>query len=278
MQFLSKDGKFYRDKASGKFIAVPSPSNILNDNAWATIRRISDAGTGANYWAVGDTKSITINGKIGNTDVNQTINAFIIGFDHNAEKEGTNRIHFLIGKSDNNMCGMTDSNYDTSVSGSGWCSMQTVGDSWGWNNNYMRKTFLGNTGTPVAPVENTFLAALPADLRAEMKSCTKYSFDDEAHAVTSTIDYLFLLAEFEVFGALTHAYEEDNSQVQYDYFKAGNSKVAGSWESPATAVNWWLRSIDMEHSTGAYCVVYTSGEAGYYLANYSLGVLPGFCI
>lgn len=26
MQFLSKDGKFYRDKASGKFIAVPSPS------------------------------------------------------------------------------------------------------------------------------------------------------------------------------------------------------------------------------------------------------------
>ena len=26
MQFLSKDEKFYRDKASGNFIAVPSPS------------------------------------------------------------------------------------------------------------------------------------------------------------------------------------------------------------------------------------------------------------
>lgn len=257
---------------------MPSPSNILNDNDWAIIRRISDTGTGANYWAVGDTKSITINGKIGNTDVNQTINAFIIGFDHNAEKEGTNRIHFLIGKSGNNMCGMTDSNYDTSVSGSGWCSMQTVGDSWGWNNNYMRKTLLGNTNTPLTPAENTFLAALPADLRAAMKSCTKYSFDNDAGAVTATTDYLFLLAEFEVFGVLTHAYEENNSQAQYDYFKAGNSKVAGSWENPATAVSWWLRSIDMEHSTGAYCVVYTSGEADYCLAHSSLGVLPGFCV
>ena len=42
-----------------------------------------------------------------------------------------------------------------------------------------------------------------------------------------TTDYLFLLAEFEVFGARYYANDyERNSQLQYDYYKAGNSKIA----------------------------------------------------
>ena len=241
-------------------------------------------GEGENYWNVGDTKSITINGKIGNTNISQTINAFILGFNHNSGKEGNNRIHFLIGKSGDNICGMTDSQYNNVVPSAGWCSMNTSQtNSGGWNNSYMRKTFLGNTGTPAEPVENTFLAALPADLRAEMKSCTKYSDNtggtsSSSSAVTATTDYLFLLAEFEVFGARTNANTaEQNSQVQYPYFKAGNSKVAGSWGSPATALYWWLRSV---YAGGSYyfCGVYTSGTANYYGASASVGVLAGFCV
>ena len=258
--------------------------STLNNNDWGTIRAISDKGEGDNYWNVGDTKSITIIGKIGNTNISQTINAFIIGFNHNSGKEGNNRIHFLIGKSGDNMCGMTDSNYNTQVSATGWCSMNTSNtNSGGWNNSYMRKTLLGNTGTPTEPVENTFLAALPADLRAEMKSCTKYSDNtggtsNTSSAVTATTDYLFLLAEWEVFGVMTYASSyEHNSQVQYDYFKAGNSKVAGSWGSPATAVNWWLRSV-LAGSSGYFCSVSTSGAAGAGIADYSYGVLPGFCV
>ena len=258
--------------------------STLNNNDWGTIRAISDKGEGDNYWNVGDTKSITISGKIGNTNISQTINAFIIGFNHNSGKEGNNRIHFLIGKSGDNMCGMTDSNYNTQVSATGWCSMNTSNtNSGGWNNSYMRKTLLGNTGTPTEPVENTFLAALPADLRAEMKSCTKYSDNtggtsNTSSAVTATTDYLFLLAEWEVFGVMTYASSyEHNSQVQYDYFKAGNSKVAGSWGSPATAVIWWLRSV-YAGASHDFCNVRTSGAAGNGHANNSNGVLPGFCV
>lgn len=285
--FLSKDGKFYvRDGKVLRYTPpMPAKGKTLNEYTWAEIRQISDANLATAYgFKPGDTKTITISGTIGNTTVNQTVDAVILGINHNAEKEGNNRIHFLIGKSGDNMCGMTDSNYDKQVSATGWCSMNTSNtNSGGWNNSYMRKTFLGNTGTPTESVENTFLAALPTDLRAEMKSCTKYSDNtggssNPSSAVTATTDYLFLLAEWEVFGAKTYASSyEQNSQVQYDYFKAGNSKVAGSWESPATAVSWWLRSVYAGNGAG-FCRVLTSGAAGGNGAAYSRGVLPGFCV
>ncbi|UQT48590.1 hypothetical protein M5E87_29370 [Flavonifractor plautii] len=61
----------------------------LNSNTWAAIRAASDADEGANYWSVGDTKSITINGQVGNfTFSNLSISPFILGFNHNSSKEG----------------------------------------------------------------------------------------------------------------------------------------------------------------------------------------------
>ena len=283
----SKDGQ---TTPNAKTVTCPYEVSLsyidstLNNNDWGTIRAIADKGEGDNYWNVGDTKSITITGKIGNTNISQTINAFILGFNHNTGVEGNNLIHFLIGKSGDNICGMTDSQYNTQVSEYGWCSMNKVNsNNGGWKNSYMRNIFLGNGGTPTEPVENTFLAALPADLRAEMKSCTKYSDNtggtsNPASAVTATTDYLFLLAEFEVFGTRTSANaSEKNSQVQYDYFKAGNSKVAGSWGSPATALYWWLRSVHAGYSNN-FCLVATSGSSGTNYANFSYGVLPGFCV
>lgn len=270
------------------FIANARPflakGKTLNEYTWEEIRMISDANKAEEYgFKAGDTKSITINGTIGNTTVNQTVNAVILGINHNAAKEGNNRIHFLIGKSGDNMCGMTDSQYNKQVSAAGWCSMNTSNtNSGGWNNSYMRKTFLGNTGTPTSPAANTFLVALPVDLRAEMKSCTKYSDNtggtSNPASVTATTDYLFLLAEFEVFGTRTNANTaEQNNQMQYDYFKTGSSKIAGSWGSPTTAVRWWLRSVYAGVSD-YFCRVYTSGAVDYTSANRSLEVLPGFCV
>ena len=64
-------------------VEVTLPTNVLNDNSWATIREVSSAGLGANYWAVGDVKEIKINGKVGNTTFsNLAVNAFILGFNH----------------------------------------------------------------------------------------------------------------------------------------------------------------------------------------------------
>ena len=116
-------------------VTVTLPTTSLNDNTWATIKEVSDAGQGENYWSVGDTKRITINGKVGNfTFSNLAIDAFIIGFNHNSSREGTNRIHFQIGKIGGKDVCLCDSQYGSGQSGNGYFNMNpNNSNSGGWN-------------------------------------------------------------------------------------------------------------------------------------------------
>ena len=266
-------------------VSVTLPTTSLNDNTWATIKEVSDAGQGENYWSVGDTKRITINGKVGNfTFSNLAIDAFIIGFNHNSSREGTNRIHFQIGKIGGKDVCLCDSQYGSGQSGNGYFNMNpNNSNSGGWNGSYMRKTLLGNSGTPSSPPANSMLAALPSDLRAVMKSVTKYSDNtggspDNASYVTSTTDYLFLLAEFEYHGARSYANSaEKNFQLQYSYYKAGNSKVKYKHGETGTAAHHWCRSVYVGY-TYTFCLVYTSGSASGNGAGISWGAAPGFTV
>ena len=266
-------------------VSVTLPTTSLNDNTWATIKEVSDAGQGENYWSVGDTKRITINGKVGNfTFSNLAIDAFIIGFNHNSSREGTNRIHFQIGKIGGKDVCLCDSQYGSGQSGNGYFNMNpNNSNSGGWNGSYMRKTLLGNSGTPSSPPANSMLAALPSDLRAVMKSVTKYSDNtggspDNASYVTSTTDYLFLLAEFEYHGARSYANSaEKNFQLQYSYYKAGNSKVKYKHGETGTAAYHWCRSVYVGN-TNYFCRVDTYGSASNGYARYSWGAAPGFTV
>ena len=257
-------------------------NDTLNSNTWAAIKAASDAGDAANVWSVGDTKSIRLNGKVGNfTFSNQSIDAFIVGFNHNSSKEGGQRTHFAIGKISGKLVALCDSQYGNEQTSSGYFNMNTSRtNSGGWNNSNMRRNILGNTGTPSSPPANTLLAALPSDLRAVMKSVTKYTDNtgnggNVAGNVTATTDYLWLFAEFEVFGTRYIANEyEKNSQAQYAYFSAGNSRVAYRHSSTGTAVWWWLRSA--YYYNNSFVRVGTDG--GYFsgYASWSAGVVAGF--
>ena len=239
-------------------VSVTLPTSTLSDNEWATIRQVSSAGQGANYWAVGDMKPITINGKVGNTTFsNLTINVFILGFNHNASREGNNRIHFQIGKIGTTPVALCDAQYNSGQSGNGYFNWNpNNSNNGGWKSCYKRTTLYGNSGTPTSPVSNSLMAALPSDLRAVMQPVTKYT-DNVANGsgnvqgnVNTTTDYLFDLAEFEVFGTRYYANTyEQNYQLQYDYYKAGNSKVAYKHSAVSTAVWWGLRSPYYYHIT-----------------------------
>lgn len=263
-------------------VEVTLPTNVLNDNSWATIREVSSAGLGANYWAVGDVKSIVLNGAVvGYTFSNLTVNAFILGFNHNSAKEGANKIHFQIGKIGSTAVALCDSQYNSSGSSAGFRMNTSNTNSGGWNGSYMRKTVLGNSNTPTSPLANSLMAALPSDLRAVMQPVTKYTDNtgnssNSSGAVTATTDYLFLLAEFEVFGSRSGANQyEQNSQAQYDYYKAGNSRVAYNHSAVSTAVWWWLRS-PYYYNYDSFRNVYTGGYSNDYNAYDSAGVRPGF--
>ena len=155
----------------------------------------------------------------------------------------------------------------------------------------MRKTILGSTdiengdATPETisnPAANTLLAALPADLRAVLKPMTKYTNNvgksSEASAITSTIDYLPLMADFEVFGTTKYANTNEKTyQAQYQYYKIGKGKIKYKQNNTTAAGSWWLRSPSSIHNA-TFCIVEDVGSALGGGAVISFGIAPVFLV
>ena len=263
-------------------------SSTLNNNDWATIKTVSDKGEGANYWSVGDRKAVTLNGTVGHLTLsNYTTYAFIIGFNHNSSLEGTNRIHFQLGKtslSGGTDIALCDNQYGPdsgwSSPGAGYFVMNASNtNSGGWASSQMRTNICG---TSLSSYSGTIIAVIPAALRAVLKSVTKYTDNtgnsSAASAVTATTDYFFLLSEFEVFGSISYGNtNEKNKQAQYAYYSAGNSKIKYKHNGTSTAALWWLRSPRANYSNG-FVLVYTGGTVSDTIASCSLGFAPGFCV
>lgn len=270
-------------------------SSVLNENDWSVIKSVADASQGANYWAVGDRKAVTVNGTVGTQAINGTYYVYILGFDHNSSREGTG-ITFgtfktaLSGGTD--IC-LVDSHYnDYSTGGQKWFNMNHSSNtnSGGWKGCDLRYDVLGSTNsnnndagttTATSPVSGTLMAALPSDLRAVMKPMTIYTDNtgggsNTASYVTASVDYLPLLAEFEIFGTRSYANSaEQNYQQQYQYYKNGNSKVKYRHSSTSSTAYWWERSPYYNNSN-LFCIVNTYGYANYNTARYSYGLAPAF--
>ena len=236
-------------------------SKTLNDYSWTEISAVSASGNAANLFSVGDTKSIVLNGTVGNTTFdNLKIDAYILGINHNASVEGNNRIHFCIGKANNKTVGLVDSKYGQyPMTSSGYFSMSygnndtNVG---GWEGCYMRSTIMP-----------AIKDALPTDLQNVLKTVTKYTDNtgggngSDSSYVTSTTETICLEAEFEVQGVITYASSyEQNKQKQYDYYKNGNSKIRYKYNNTNSAVYWWNRSPCSDYSSN-FCAVGTGGSA-----------------
>ena len=270
-------------------------SSVLNENDWSVIKSVADASQGANYWAVGDRKAVTVNGTVGTQAINGTYYVYILGFNHNSSREGTG-ITFgtfktaLSGGTD--IC-LVDSHYnDYSTGGQKWFNMNHSSNtnSGGWKGCDLRYDVLGSTNsnnndagttTATSPVSGTLMAALPSDLRAVMKPMTIYTDNtgggsNTASYVTASVDYLPLLAEFEIFGTRSYANSaEQNYQQQYQYYKNGNSKVKYRHSSTSSTAYWWERS-PLYYNSANFCSVYTGGNATTGNARNSLGLAPAF--
>ena len=262
----------------------------LNDNSWAAIHSVS--GTGASYWAVGDRKAVAVSGTVGTQSVSGTYYVYIIGFNHN----GATGIDFgtfktaLSGGTD--IC-LIDAGYGNNyTNGTKYFNMNHSSNtnSGGWKGCDLRYDVLGSTNTndgdatattATNPVANTLMAALPSDLRAVMKPMTIYTDNtgggsNTASNVTASVDYLPLLAEYEIFGTRSYANSsEQNHQAQYAYYSAGNSKVKYRHSATSSTAWWWERSPYYDYSS-YFCLVDTNGNANGNYARNSLGVAPAF--
>lgn len=281
-------------------------------DSWATISARSAAGTAQNYYSVGDCKAVELNGTMGTLALDTTLYVYILGFDHNSVLEGTGVTFggFKTGytTSDKNV-GLCDTNINqNSNDGSKWFSISHYGNNnyGGWMGCDLRYDILGSTDTAPSgygsapttsrvgynasstcatnPVANTLMSCLPSSLRAVMKPITKYTDNtgnkSNAQAnVTASIDYLPLLSEYEVHGARTHANQyEQNNQLQYAYYSAGNAKAKYQYNDTSSSVAWWLRSPEAATANG-FCNVYgIHGNAYTYTTYSSRGVAPIFLV
>ena len=251
--------------------------SVLNDNDWATISNVSNAGLASSYWNVGDTKTIVVNGRVGNTTFsNLSIDAYILGINHNAELEGNNRIHFCIGKVNSKTVGLIDSRYNEYlVPESGYFTINYSSDTnnGGWNGCYMRNNIM-----------QEIKSALSTDLQNVLKTVTKYTDNtgggngSSVSFVTATTETICLEAEFEVHGVISYANSyEQNKQKQYDYYKNGNSKLRYKYNNTNSAVWWWNRSPSGSNPE-SFCVVQANGTAHFDVTGDSQAIAPCFYV
>ena len=290
-------------------------SSVLNDNTWGVVSLVSGDGLGASFWSVGDTKATPLNGTVGTKSYSDvTVWAYILGFKHNASVEGEHLIHFgcfKTAQTDGVDVALDDSHYGEFFSNGEKCFNMNHWGNYnygGWSRCDMRYDILGSTDVSpdgygaspssgqeghaptstcaTSPVAGTLMAALPEDLRAVMKPVTKYTDNkgggtETASNVTETTDYLWLLAEYEVFGSWTYANRgERDYQEQYDYYANGNSKVKYRQSSTGEAARWLLRSPHADYGVEAgFCVVDPDGTASdNYSAAYSRALAPAFAV
>lgn len=275
-------------------IFLPIASLTLNSNSWKTISEISQAGMAKNYWSIGDCKSVYLNGTMGILALNTTLWLYILGFDHNAESEGYG-ITFGGFKTDSGSSGidvcLTDENYNSyhtngtkcfninhwgNYNYGGWARSDVRYDILGSTDvapqNYGRRArpdevgYNASTTCATSPVANTLMSCLPADLRAVMKPITKWTDNiggsgDTEEKITAMIDYLPLLAEFEIFGTRMKANSfEQNHQAQYEYYSTGNSKIKYRYSATNSAAYWWERSPLYDNVTN-FCHISSKGNS-----------------
>ena len=208
------------------------------DNDWTSIIAACHSGSVPSTWVVGNSKTMIINGASYQVD--------IIGKNHDTYTAGgkapfTFQLHDCYGE--------TKKMNSSSTNSGGWTSCA------------MRSTHLPS-----------ILALMPTEVQHGIREVNKLtSAGNQSATINTTADKLFLLSEVEIFGSVR--YSKSGEGTQYDYYKAGNSKVK-KWNGSANY--WWERSPHASSST-YFCVVRSGGSEDFLNARNVYGVAFGFC-
>ena len=211
---------------------------IFANNSWEAIIAACQSGRVPDSWAVGDSKTMTINGADYQID--------IIGKNHDTYTAGgTAPLTFQMHDCYANFYSMY--NFES--------------NKYGWTNCTIRTGALPN-----------ILALMPSEVQSGIREVNKLtSAGDQSATIKTTADKLFLLSEVEIFGSTTYAKSGEGSQ--YDYYKAGNSKVKHQGSNKRM---WWERSPRGDNSKD-YCRVTTMGTAASDAAHNTNCVAFAFC-
>lgn len=260
----------------------------LEECSWGMIDRIARSGKAADYFSVGDRKSVKVRPISGNAlysssiifpgAVNTiTLDAFILGINHNPGVEGKANIHFGLGKNGLKLTTAVNTSYinkeannTTGILGSEL--MAVIGTEVPPAPTEHKP---GSTDTPYTPDAVTLLWWMPRELTRVMRKAPKTAYDTSTKAMVTTNSYLWLLSEVEVFGTTTHGYSaEAYTQKQYTYFADGNRTLV--FDRSGEAVMSWLRSPTRD--TKGFCRIKKDGSPDYGWSYDKESALLGFAL
>lgn len=191
------------------------------DNDWSTIIKACQINKVPDTWTVGSQKTMTINGTDYAID--------IIGKNHDTYSDGSGTAPLTFQMHD---CYSTEFGINNKVSNIG-----------GWADCYGRSNYV-----------KTIRDYMPSAVKSALKTVNKYTSEGyKSSVIDTTADDVFPLSEVEVFGTTDRSFAGEGSQ--YEYYKAGNSKVK---TVNGTAGKWWLRS-PYKGDSNAFCCVITNG-------------------
>lgn len=234
-----KKGRTLIGGAGYDITSAPPYDSVFANNTWQQIIEACHNNAVPDTWNVADQKPMTINGASYQID--------IIGKNHDTYAAGgkaplTFQLHDCYGETKKMNGSMTNSG--------------------GWTRCAMRSTHLP-----------AILALMPTEVQNGIREVNKLtSAGSQSSTINTTADKLFLLSEVEIYGSTF--YSAAGEGTQYDYYKAGNSKVKkrnGSEDS-----SWWERSPYVGNSM-VFCMVKSNGNMEAGAANYDDGVAFGFC-
>lgn len=221
------------------FISSVNPN--FADNTWADIISACQARNVPASWAVGDSKTMTINGTSYQID--------IIGKGHDTYSDGSGTAP------------LTFQLHDLYVTKYAMNGSNTNKD--GWTASTMRTTHLP-----------AILTLMPLEVQAGIKEVDKKtSAGYGSNTINTTADKLFLLSEMEAHG--NNSYSKSGEGTRYAYYTANPinglvKKLSG------TSTIWWLRSPYYNNTTG-FCYTQANGGITYTNASASYGVAFAFC-
>ncbi len=206
---------------------------------WAEIIAACHSGSVPDTWAVGNVKTMLIDGREYEID--------IIGKNHDDYADGSGKAPLTFQLHD---C----------LSGA-YAMNSTNTNVGGWTSCAMRTTHLP-----------AILAKMPAEVQNGIRAVNKLtSAGNNSTTINTTADKLFLLTEIEVFSIIKNSYAGEGKQ--YDYYKDGNSTIK---KRNGSADLWTGRSPLLGNNRGFSCVN-AYGGTGVAGAKDPHGVAFGFC-
>ena len=248
------------------FVKIVSWTNGTDEEI-ANMVAAADAGmiNLTDYWAVGDERSVSLSAMsatgVGESHVAQTVTMVLMNAGGktiaNATPSGRTTCSFIVGMKNGLANGTTAEtgyiNSSDTISG-GWesCARRT------WCNNVFRN-------------------AIPSALRDIFKQHLNITSGGSSNTITTSTDYFALPAEKEVFGSVTFANPNVESNLtQFEYYKTSANRVKKRGDS-GSANGWWERSL-YSGSSSYFCNVGSGGGAGYGTASTTYMLAPFGCI